>query len=198
MQRYRSGHNGADSKSVWEQSHEGSNPSRCATSPRTTYRSRRLFYKSHLSLILSRLLSKPDPLSLGSGLGPPLCGGFFWSPEDIDFGSTGPLWEDRPTGHPAGGAFAPYKRFRLWRKPWRRGGSADPEHRNTEGWRPPKAAGTQKERHDLWSCLSFWKGRLKSIFPRNRTNPPQSGGPKSQPSVSGCDLERRSSGVSAL
>ena len=85
MQRYRSGHNGADSKSVWEQSHEGSNPSRCAMSPRTTYRSRRLFYKSHLSLILLRLLSKPDPLSLGSGLGPPLCGGFFWSPEDIDF-----------------------------------------------------------------------------------------------------------------
>ncbi len=38
------------------------------TSPRTSYRSRRLFYKSHLSLILSRLLSKPDPLSLGSGL----------------------------------------------------------------------------------------------------------------------------------
>ena len=30
MQRYRSGHNGADSKSVCEQSHEGSNPSRCA------------------------------------------------------------------------------------------------------------------------------------------------------------------------
>ncbi len=44
-QRYRSGHNGADSKSVWEQSHEGSNPSRCATSPRTSYRSRRLFIK---------------------------------------------------------------------------------------------------------------------------------------------------------
>lgn len=30
MQTYRSGHNGADSKSVCEQSHEGSNPSRCA------------------------------------------------------------------------------------------------------------------------------------------------------------------------
>ncbi len=30
MQRYRSGHNGADSKSVCEQSHEGSNPSLCA------------------------------------------------------------------------------------------------------------------------------------------------------------------------
>ena len=29
-QRYRSGHNGADSKSVCEQSHEGSNPSLCA------------------------------------------------------------------------------------------------------------------------------------------------------------------------
>ena len=26
------------------------------------------FYKSHLSLMLSRLLSKPDPLPLGSGL----------------------------------------------------------------------------------------------------------------------------------
>ena len=31
MQRYRSGHNGADSKSVCGQPHEGSNPSRCAT-----------------------------------------------------------------------------------------------------------------------------------------------------------------------
>ena len=30
LQRYRSGHNGADSKSVWEQSHVGSNPTRCA------------------------------------------------------------------------------------------------------------------------------------------------------------------------
>ena len=54
----------------------GSSPHARTTSPRTTYRSRRLFYKSHLSLILSRLLSKPDPLSLGSGLGPPLRGGF--------------------------------------------------------------------------------------------------------------------------
>ena len=32
MQRYRSGHNGADSKSVCEQSHVGSNPTRCANS----------------------------------------------------------------------------------------------------------------------------------------------------------------------
>ena len=38
----------------------GSSPHARTTSPRTTYRSRRLFYKSHLSLILSRLLSKPD------------------------------------------------------------------------------------------------------------------------------------------
>ena len=35
-QRYRSGHNGADSKSVWEQSHEGSNPSRCAKKVQST------------------------------------------------------------------------------------------------------------------------------------------------------------------
>ena len=63
----------------------GSSPHARTTSPRTTYRSRRLFYKSHLSLILSRLLSKPDPLSLGSGLGPPLRGGFVLSQENIDF-----------------------------------------------------------------------------------------------------------------
>ena len=30
MQRYRSGHNGADSKSVCANAHEGSNPSLCA------------------------------------------------------------------------------------------------------------------------------------------------------------------------
>ena len=63
----------------------GSSPHARTTSPRTTYRSRRLFYKSHLSLILSRLLSKPDPLSLGSGLGPPLRGGFVLSQGSIDF-----------------------------------------------------------------------------------------------------------------
>ena len=34
MQRYRSGHNGADSKSVCRQLHVGSNPTRCATSER--------------------------------------------------------------------------------------------------------------------------------------------------------------------
>ena len=45
----------------------GSTPASRTTSPRTTYRSRRLFCKSHLSLILSRLLPKPDPLALGSG-----------------------------------------------------------------------------------------------------------------------------------
>ena len=35
-----------------------------STSPRTAYRSRRLFYKSRRSRILLRLLSKPDPLPL--------------------------------------------------------------------------------------------------------------------------------------
>ncbi len=63
MQRYRSGHNGADSKSVCRKLHEGSNPSRCATSSRTSYRSRRHFFqKCHLSLTPSLLLSKSDPL----------------------------------------------------------------------------------------------------------------------------------------
>ena len=32
-ERYRSGHNGADSKSVWEQSHAGSNPALSANFP---------------------------------------------------------------------------------------------------------------------------------------------------------------------
>ena len=88
MQRYRSGHNGADSKSVWEQSHEGSNPSRCASSSQATYRLRRAFsfhYKAHRALILLLLASKPDPLSQGSGLGPPLRGAFVLSRGDIDF-----------------------------------------------------------------------------------------------------------------
>ncbi len=194
MQRYRSGHNGADSKSVWEQSHEGSNPSRCATSPRTTYRSRRLFYKSHLSLILSRLLSKPDPLS-------PVwvrrCAAVFSGHQKISI-----LDRRDRCGRIARPAIRPAALLRRTSvlpqaKPRRRRNPFPPSIL-TKGWKPPLAAGTQKERHDLWSCLSFWKGRLKSIFPRNRTNPPQSGGPRSQPSVSGCDLERRSSGVSAL
>ena len=34
---------------------------------------------------------------------------------------------------------------RLLARRW--GGSADPEHFNTEGWRRPTARGTQKERH---------------------------------------------------
>ena len=50
------------------QGRAGSTPATGTTSPRTTYRSRRLFYKSHLSLILSRLLSKSQPLPLGCDL----------------------------------------------------------------------------------------------------------------------------------
>ena len=41
--------------------------------------------KTHRALILLLLASKPDPLSLVSGLGPPLRGGFVLSHEDIDF-----------------------------------------------------------------------------------------------------------------
>ena len=44
----------------------GSSPATGTTSPRTSYRSRRLFCKSHLSLILSRLLSKSNPLRWAS------------------------------------------------------------------------------------------------------------------------------------
>ncbi len=44
----------------------GSSPVTGTTSPRTAYRSRRLFCKSHLSLILSRLLSESNPLRRAS------------------------------------------------------------------------------------------------------------------------------------
>ena len=43
------------------------------------------FVKVTGALILLLLASKPDPLSLVSGLGPPLRGGFVLSHEDIDF-----------------------------------------------------------------------------------------------------------------
>ena len=41
--------------------------------------------KTHRALILLLLASKPDPLLLGSGLGPPLRGSFFLSQGNIDF-----------------------------------------------------------------------------------------------------------------
>ena len=46
----------------WEQDAAGSNPVTRTTSPRTAYRSRRLFCKSHRSFILSHRLSKSNPL----------------------------------------------------------------------------------------------------------------------------------------
>ena len=46
----------------FKQGVRGSNPRWVTTSSRTAYRSRRLFYKSHLSLIPSLLLTKPNPL----------------------------------------------------------------------------------------------------------------------------------------
>ena len=47
MDRYRSGHNGPDSKSGSPHGLVGSNPTLSATSPQAIYRLRRLFYKSH-------------------------------------------------------------------------------------------------------------------------------------------------------
>ena len=47
MQRYRSGHNGADSKSVCGQPHVGSNPTRSAKNPHSLERhSKGQFYKN--------------------------------------------------------------------------------------------------------------------------------------------------------
>ena len=57
---------------------------------------------------------------------------------------------------------------------------ASAKHSNHEGRRPPPAAGTQKERHDQRSCLS-WMGRLKSIFLNREKCRPQGGPPKHNP-----------------
>ena len=60
---------------------------RCSSSSQATYRLRRAFsfyYKAHRALILLLLASKPDPLSLGFGLGPPLRGGFVLLRENVD------------------------------------------------------------------------------------------------------------------
>ena len=53
------------------------------TSEQTSYRLLRLFYKSQSALTPLLLLSKPNPLSLGFGLGPPLRGGFVLLQENI-------------------------------------------------------------------------------------------------------------------
>ena len=87
MQRYRSGHNGADSKSVCGQPHEGSNPSRCASSSQASYRLRRAFSfhcKAHRALILLLLASNRDPLRWARGW-VPLCGRHFSLLRNIDF-----------------------------------------------------------------------------------------------------------------
>ena len=65
------------------------------------------------------------------------------------------------TGLPAGGADAPYKCFRLRRKPWRRGNSLAPSIEIPKGG-ATNGSETQKERHDLRSCLSFWWRRGES------------------------------------
>ena len=62
----------------------GSSPFRRTRTSQATYRLRRAFSfhcKTHRALILLLLASKPDPLSLGSGLGPPLRGGFSYRKE---------------------------------------------------------------------------------------------------------------------
>ena len=69
MQTYRSGHNGADSKSVCGQPHVGSNPTVSATSEQTLYRLlRRLFMPA------AKRCHPPAPLRLRSN--PDRCAGF--------------------------------------------------------------------------------------------------------------------------
>ena len=53
LETYRSGHNGADSKSVWEQSHEGSNPSVSAIKPLKTLGFQGFFISQNAVKVLS-------------------------------------------------------------------------------------------------------------------------------------------------
>ena len=72
---------GADCKSVAFR-FGGSNPPSSTSSSQASYRLRRAFSfysKAHRALILLLLTSKPDPLPLGSGLGPPRSGGFLFA-----------------------------------------------------------------------------------------------------------------------
>ena len=62
-----------------------------------------------------------------------------------------------------GGAFAPYERFRLRRKPRRRGNSFTSSISITEGWSRPLGGENQKERHA--SGVPFFLVRLKGLEP---------------------------------
>ena len=62
---------------------------------------------------------------------------------------------------------------RLLARRW--GGSADPEHFNTEGWRRPTARGTQKERH-AYSVSFFLVEQKRPYTNKRQTNPYGSSG----------------------
>ena len=72
-----------DSGSSVHYARAGSSPASRTTSEQALYRLLRLFYKSQSALTPLLLLSKPNPLSLGFGLGPPLRGGFVFLQENI-------------------------------------------------------------------------------------------------------------------
>ena len=72
------------------------------------------------------------------------------------------------TGLLAGGAFAPYERFRRRRKPRRRGGFAGPSISITEGLRRPLGGATQKGRHDFRRAFLFGgPDRIRTDDPYN-------------------------------
>ena len=54
-----------------------------------------------------------------------------------------------------GDVSAPYRRFCRRRNPWRSANSLRTSMGITEGWRRPKAAGTQKERHAFQRVFLF-------------------------------------------
>ena len=67
-----------------------------------------------------------------------------------------PLCAPRSCTPPSGRRrVAPYKRFRRRRNPWRRGHPFAPSIWKCRRVEAASGAGTKKERHDLWSCLSF-------------------------------------------
>src|SRR5699024_5298280 len=70
------------------------------------------------------------------------------------FGTDRTAAENRPTGFPAGGAFAPYERFAA-DKTSAQAGFTSAEYFRSKGEAAPRRR-NKKERHDQRSCLSFW------------------------------------------
>ena len=99
-------------------------------------------------------------------------------------------------GLPGGGAYAPHKCF-AESKTLRRGNLFTPSIQIPRTGGRLRRPEPKKKDMTCGHVFLFCKGRLRSIFSRNKTKTPQSGGPESESSASESDSEAKSSGMSA-